>query len=146
MNWGHKLTIVFIAFAVLIGTLVYKCTQQKFDLVSDDYYTQELKYQDKIDGSKAASEISPVKISQTASNVIIQMPEEVRGLSTTGDIWLYCAYKASDDVKLPLHLDANGIMEIDKKHISGSNYTAKITWSSGGTNYYKELPLTITDK
>ena len=144
MNWGHKLTIVFIAFAALIGTLVYKCTQQKFDLVSDDYYVQELKYQDKIDGSKAASAISPVKISQTASDVVIQMPEEVRGLSLKGDVWLYCAYKASDDVKLPLRMDANGIMEINKKHIAGSNYTAKITWSSGATNYYKELPLTIT--
>src|SRR6478609_1391336 len=112
MNWGHKLTIVFVGFALLIGTLVYKCIQQKFDLVSDDYYTQELKYQDKIDGSKAASAISPIQISQTSNDVIIQMPEEVRGLSLTGDVWLYCAYEASDDVKLPLRPDANGIMEI----------------------------------
>src|SRR5215471_10819356 len=143
MNWGHKLTIVFVGFAALIGTMVYKCTQQKFDLVSDDYYNQELKYQDKIDGSKAASEISPVKISQTASDVIIQMPQELKGLSLKGDVWLYCANKAANDVKLPLSLDANGIMEINKSHIAGSRYTAKITWSGGGTNYYKELALII---
>jgi len=144
MNWGHKVTIVFVVFAVLIGTLVYKCTQQQYDLVSEDYYDQELKYQEKIDGSKAAASISPVKISQTAGDVIIQMPEELSGLSLTGDVWLYCANKASDDVKLPLHLDANGIMEIDKQNIAASNYTAKISWSSGDTKYYKELPLTIT--
>ncbi|MFT4154094.1 FixH family protein [Parafilimonas sp.] len=144
MNWGHKLTIVFIGFAGLIGTMVYKCTQQKFDLVSEDYYVQELKYQDKIDGNKAASEISPVTISQTANDVIIQMPEELKGLSLKGDVWLYCASKAADDVKLPLTLDANGIMEINKNHITGSSYTAKISWSSGNTKYYKELPLVVT--
>lgn len=144
MNWGHKLTIVFIGFAVLIGTLVYKCTQQKFDLVSEDYYTQELKYQDKIDGSKAASEISPVKISQTATEVIIQMPGEVKGLSLKGDVWLYCANKAADDVKLPLLVDDNGMMKISKQKISGANYTAKISWIANNTHYYKELPLTVT--
>lgn len=144
MNWGYKITIVFVAFAVLIGTLVYKCTQQQYDLVSEDYYAQELKYQEKIDGSKAAASISPVKISQTTSDVVIQMPEELKGLSLTGDVWLYCANKASDDVKLPLQLDANGIMEIDKKTIAGSKYTAKISWSSSDTKYYKELPLIIT--
>lgn len=144
MNWGHKLTIVFIGFAVLIGTLVYKCTQQKFDLVSEDYYTQELKYQDKIDGSKAASEISPVKISQTATEVIIQMPREVKGLSLKGDVWLYCANKAADDVKLPLLVDDNGMMKISKQKISGANYTAKISWIANDTHYYKELPLTVT--
>lgn len=144
MNWGHKLTIVFVGFAVLIGTLVYKCTQQKFDLVSEDYYTQELKYQDKIDGSKAASEISAVAISQTTDNVIIQMPEELSGLSLKGDVWLYCASKAADDIKLPLIATDNGIMEIDKKKIPGENYTVKLSWSSGNTQYYKELPLIIS--
>ena len=143
MNWGYKVTIVFVGFAVMIGTMVYKCTQQKFDLVSDDYYNQELKYKDKIDGSKEASEISPVKISQTVNDVIIQMPEELRGLSLKGDVWLYCANEAADDVKLPLALDANGIMEINKKRIAGSRYTAKITWRSGDTKYYKELPLVV---
>ncbi|SFP73297.1 FixH family protein [Parafilimonas terrae] len=144
MNWGHKLAIVFVGFAVLIGTLVYKCTQHKFDLVSDDYYNQELKFQDKIDGSKAAAAISPVKISQTPGDIFIQMPEEMKGLSLEGDVWLYCASDAANDVKLPLSLDANGIMEINKQKVPGTNYTVKISWNSSNNKYYKELPLTVT--
>lgn len=144
MNWGHKVTIVFVGFALLIGTLVYKCTQQQYDLVSEDYYDQELKYQDKIDGSKQAASISPVTISQTASDVIIKMPEELKGEAMEGEVWLYCASKASNDLKLPLNIDYDGIMSINKNKISGSNYTAKISWSSGKDKYYKELPIIIS--
>ena len=42
MTWGNKLLLVFAAFALLIGTLVYKCMQQNFELVSKDYYNDEL--------------------------------------------------------------------------------------------------------
>ena len=38
MNWGNKLMLVFIVFALLIGTLVYKSINTKYDLVSKDYY------------------------------------------------------------------------------------------------------------
>lgn len=144
MNWGYKITIVFVGFAVLIGTLVYKCTQQQYDLVSEDYYDQELKYQDKIDGSKQAAAISPVIISQTKSDVIIQMPGELKGEAIEGEVWLYCASRASDDIKLPLNVGYDGMMHINKSKIAGSNYTAKITWSSGNNKYYKELPLIVS--
>ena len=144
MNWGHKITIVFVAFAVLIGTMVYKCTQQQYDLVSEDYYNQELKYQDKIDGSKLAATISPVTIAHTESDVIIKMPGELKGEAVEGEVWLYCASKASNDVKLPLNVGYDGMMHINKNKIAGSSYTAKITWSSDNKKYYKELPLIVS--
>ena len=144
MNWGHKITIVFIGFAALIGTMVYKCTQQQYDLVSEDYYNQELKYQDKIDGSKQAATISPVTISQTTSDVIIKMPGELKGETVEGEVWLYCASKAADDVKLPLNVGYDGMMHINKNKMAASNYIAKITWSSDNKNYYKELPLIVS--
>ena len=144
MNWGHKVTILFVGFALLIGTLVYKCTQQQYDLVSEDYYDQELKYQEKIDGSKQAATISPVTISQTANDLIIKMPEELKGEAIEGEVWLYCASKASYDLELPLDIGYDGVMHINKNKIAGSNYTAKITWSSGSDKYYKELPIIVS--
>ena len=49
MNWGYKILIVYIVFIAGIVTLVYKSSVQNQDLVVNDYYDQELKYQDKID-------------------------------------------------------------------------------------------------
>jgi hypothetical protein len=144
MSWGYKVTILFVGFAVMIGTLVYKCTQQHYDLVSADYYDQELKYQDKIDGSKQAAAISPVTISQTENDVVIQMPAELKGEAMQGEVWLYCASNAADDIRLPLQVNYDGIMHINKGKIAGFNYTAKITWNSDNINYYKELPLIVS--
>ena len=46
INWGHKIIIVYGVF--VLGTLfmVYQSTLQKFDLVQNDYYAAELKYQE----------------------------------------------------------------------------------------------------
>jgi hypothetical protein len=143
LNWGWALTVVFIAFAAHISLLVYKCTQQQFDLVSSDYYNEELKYQDKIDGMKNAQQLTPVQLVQTGDEVSLQLPKELNGQALTGQVWLYCAASAANDYKAPLQVNSNGVMLINKKKLADANYTAKITWESGDAKYYNEQPLTI---
>ena len=142
-NWGWALTFVFIAFATHIGVLVYKCNQQQFDLVSGDYYNEELKYQDKIDGKKNAEQLTPVHLVQTGNEVSLQLPKELNGYKLTGQVWLYCPANAAYDYKAPLQVDEEGIMLIDKKKLADANYTAKITWETGDTKYYNEQFITI---
>ena len=71
MTWGTKLLLVFTAFALLMSTLVYMCMKQKFELVSKDYYKDELRYQDKIDGMNNANKIGNVLIQENQENVSI---------------------------------------------------------------------------
>ncbi|TKK71750.1 hypothetical protein FC093_01635 [Ilyomonas limi] len=142
-NWGYGLTIVFIAFASNVGFLVYKCTQEKFDLVSADYYNEELKYQDKIDGMQNAKQLSAVQLVQTGDEVSIQLPKELNGHALTGQVWLYCPANAALDYKAPLQVNEDGVMLIDKKKLADAKYTAKITWETGDTKYYNEQSLTI---
>ena len=60
MNWGRSLILVFIVFAAFMGYLVYRASGTHFDLVSKEYYKDELRYQDKIDGFRnAAAMIQP---------------------------------------------------------------------------------------
>ena len=142
-NWGWALTLVFIAFATHISILVYKCTQQQYDLVSADYYNEELKYQDKIDGAKNAKQLTPVQLVQTGEELSLQLPKELNGHALTGQVWLYCPANAAYDYKAALQVNDEGVMMIDKKKLADANYTAKITWEAGDTKYYNEQPLTI---
>jgi hypothetical protein len=50
MSWGTKIAFLYLSFATMIGVMVYKSVTQSVDLVAPNYYEQELKYQDKIDG------------------------------------------------------------------------------------------------
>ncbi|MGL6269890.1 MAG: FixH family protein, partial [Chitinophagaceae bacterium] len=57
-NWGYKIAVFYLVFIAGIMFLVIKSSRQQMDLVTTDYYAQELKYQDKIDQSKRADGLS----------------------------------------------------------------------------------------
>jgi hypothetical protein len=44
MNWGKGITIVLIAFIAFISTLVISMISHKVDLVTPDYYKQDLAF------------------------------------------------------------------------------------------------------
>lgn len=143
MSWGNKLVVVFLVFAGLMFTLVYKAVNTKFDLVSKDYYKDELRYQDKIDGVNNANKISSISVSQDARQLILDLPKEMKGSKSEGEIWLYCSSDAAKDRKLNLQVDDAGRQLIAKSSLVKGHYQLKLNWKSRGNNYYSEQSLTI---
>ncbi len=143
MNWGNKLILVFVLFALFIGFLVFKCFNTKFDLVSKDYYKDELRYQDKIDGKLNAAEISGVKLEQANDIVTITLPKEQNGMKAEGEVFFYCPTNSEKDKHIPLAIDADGKQLIDKKTLSKVGYKVKITWEINKKKFYSEKDLTI---
>ena len=58
LNWGYKILIVYLMFAAGMLTMVYLTTQENRDLVSDNYYEEELAYQEIIDQSSRTAKLS----------------------------------------------------------------------------------------
>jgi hypothetical protein len=143
MNWGNKLLLVFAAFAILMSTLVYKCMHQKFELVSADYYNEELRYQDKIDGMNNANKIGEVQIKDNGAQVSIKLPKEVQGLALTGQALFYCATDAVKDRKIPVKVNDEGLMLVDKSKLSKAHYLVKLNYQVGNDKYYTEQYLTV---
>jgi len=143
MSWGNKLIIVFIVFAALMATLVYKATQTKFELVSKDYYQDELRYQDKIDGAANAALGAPLAIKLEDGFIIIQFPDEQKKLKISGEAWFYCSVDASKDKRIALRLDSTGSQLIESKRFQKGNYIVKISYEAAGKKYYSAHPLHI---
>lgn len=143
MNWGYKLLLAFISFALIIGILVYKSINTKYDLVSTEYYKDELRYQDKIDGSGNAAKISAITFTNTNNYIIVHFPKEQNDFYKTGDIWFYCSIDATKDVRKLLNVNVNGEQIFLKKEFTANNYLVKINWKVGNTNYYTEQKLDI---
>jgi hypothetical protein len=116
---------------------------QNFELVTKDYYTDELRYQDKIDAMNNANKISSVVIDQNNDKVSIQLPKEIKGLATSGQLWFYCPVNSVNDRKIPLQVNDEGVMLIDKSKIARSNYQVKLNWQIGKEQYYTEKSLTV---
>ena len=143
MNWGNKLIVVFILFATLIGTMVYKSFQSKPHLVSEEYYKDELRYQDKIDGMANVAKLSEVVVTQDTAGVNIILPKELNGAKVEGEAWFYCKTDEVNDKKFPLAVDANGKQVIRYKQLSKTNYQVKLSWKIGSKNYYAEKEIAL---
>ena len=136
MSWGNKLIIVFIVFAALMATLVYKATQAKFELVSKDYYQDELRYQDKIDGAANAALEAPISIQVNDEIISIEFPDAQKNANITGEAWFYCSVDATKDKRFVLSVDSTGIQRIERKGLQKGDYQVKISYEINQKKYY----------
>lgn len=142
MSWGNKLVFVFIAFAGLMGTLVFKAVNTKFELVSKDYYKDELRYQEKIDGTANAAVAGQIKLTQNASSIILQLPEALSTLIAEADAWFYCKTNAAKDQRFKIQIE-NGRYVFDKAKFMSDSYELKLQLTAGGKQYYFSDFITV---
>lgn len=143
-NWGHKVTFGFVAFAGMIVYMVIQSMQTRYDLVSKEYYKDELQYQQVIDGTSRANQLgSRVAITQVDGQLVVQLPREMQQQQITGSLWLYNATDAQKDRKIALHLNEQAMQTVDSRGMKPGNYVAKISWQASGESYYTEVPVSI---
>ena len=138
ISWGHKILFVYLAFVVGILFLVFKANQEKFDLVTPNYYDAELKFQKVIDDRQHVSELSaPPKITHSVNSVGIQLPNEFLNKDVTGQLYLYRPSDAGKDLKLDFSTNNSFIAVALKENLSGA-YEVKLSWQANGKTYYNE--------
>lgn len=143
-NWGHKLTLGFMAFAGMIVYMVVQSMNTRYELVSNEYYKDELQYQQVIDGASRANQLSSkATVTQQNDELIIQLPAEMQQQTITGSLWLYNATDSKKDKKMALQMNDHAAQTINSKLFIPGNYTAKLSWASNGETYYSEVPVTI---
>ena len=143
MNWGNKILIVYIVFVSGIGFMVYKASTQNTDLVTTDYYTKELKYQEKIDEVKRVSALSaPVEYIIKDNALTIQFPKDFAGKQLAGEAVLYCPSDEKKDVKKDFTLKDEPL-QIEIPAGSKGLYELHLSWKDGTITYYFEKKIVI---
>jgi hypothetical protein len=144
MNWANKILLVFLVFAAGIFYLVYRSMHVNYELVSKEYYKDEIRYQDIIDASQRANALSrKIEIRQSANVIAVQLPDEMKDEKVTGVMWFYCAADETKDRRISMQPDQRGAQEITKQKFLPGSYVVKFDWTSKNTRYYAEEPLTI---
>lgn len=138
ISWGYKIFIAYTTFAAGILFLAYKASQQNFDLVTENYYDAELKYQAVIDEKTNASLLSePPKISHTVNSLSVQLPREFASRDVKGEIYLYRPSDATKDIRKNFET-GRGFYELQLgSNLSGS-YDVKLTWEANGKRFFNE--------
>jgi nitrogen fixation protein FixH len=144
MSWGNRLLLVFIAFAGLMSYMVYRCMQTPVELVTKEYYRDELAYQNVIDGAKKANALSKsVIVFKESDKIVVEFPPEMKNWPLQGSILFYCAANEGRDRTVKLNIVSGGKLEIDNRLLAPGNYTVKITWNSGNSEYYSEQAFIV---
>lgn len=144
MNWGNKLLLTFLVFAAGMGFLVYRSVTTNFELVEKDYYKQELRYQQQIDGTRAANQLTTaITLEQNANGIHLQLPAEMKEKNLSGEVWFYCAYNEKQDKKFSLQTNSEGLQSFPLQELEPGNYTVKVNWKEGTNSYYAEKTMMI---
>lgn len=140
MNWGYKIVIAFVFFVGFILYLVYGTFQQNIDLVAEDYYQQELDYQEIIDSKNNYAELSEkLTIKQTTEELLLTLPIKEDDL-VHGEAYFFRPSDKTQDIKFELKGKA---LIVSKKHLISGSYYVKCKWMVDSTSYFHEQSLFV---
>jgi hypothetical protein len=141
MNWGAKIALSFIVFAIMIFTMVYISVNQDVNLVAEDYYKQEIRYQDQIERMKNTKQLSDrpvIVLNKEGQQVIVTFPEKLAGTMVSGSIHLFRPADYASDFQTGLTLDDNNQAFISLSGKPAGLWKVKLTWRDGEKEYYDE--------
>lgn len=144
MNWGHGVMIAFILFAGYIIALVTGCFQQNIDLVAEDYYAQEVAYQDRIDDINNAKPFEDqIKIVQNEAGVSIQFPAGLANLVSNGSVKFFRPSDQKMDMILNLDQMVDGQLIVPITKFTNGKYEVQIQWDVQDQGYFVKKNLFI---
>lgn len=142
-TWGHGIALALGSFMIFILGIIFFGARILFpdgndnsDLVSDNYYENELAYQKVIDAKKNADNLpQKPQYAQLAEGIKITFPQEILNANSKVDFYLYRANDKAQDRSGTATLDQNGNFFISKNLLNPGNYILKVNWNKDNKDY-----------
>jgi hypothetical protein len=145
-SWPVGIAVIYLLFVSLLIAFVIFSRFQQVDLVTEDYYEQELKYQQQIDRTNRAQALSkPVdwKYNVNKDYLLVEFPKEIDPMKVKGHILFFRPSDAKQDKLTALNLTSENTQTINTKNLSSGFWKLKIFWQVENIEYYKEGNLVI---
>lgn len=138
ISWPTGIIIAIASFVIFILSFVYKVTflpEYDHHLVSEDYYMDELNYQQEIDKQNKGLDLKEnVTIQKGAKGLLISFPSEFDYSKITGTISFLRLSNEKIDFIQPIQLTSNDLLIEDKNLVEG-RWDVKIEWTVDNKTY-----------
>lgn len=145
INWGTAIVIAFIGFISFIMYFVISMsTDSKYshDLVVEDYYQQELKYQGDIDKIENAKTLGDnVTWKKTDDGILISFPKTLNNKNIKGKVFLYRPSNKQLDFEIPISLSNHNLLIPDNRLLDG-RWNIIIDWQYHNDNFMYKKQIT----
>lgn len=144
-NWGTGIVLAFVAFIAFIMYFVILAStdnRANHDLVTEDYYKEELAYQKEIDAlSNAKDYASLFSFKNQKNGFAITFPPKMNYKEIEGNVSLYRPSNKHLDFDFPISLSNKHLLIPDKRLLDG-RWDIKIYWNYQGKDYLIKKSVT----
>ena len=136
---------LIIALAIFMGSIVYAVTimvGKDVPLVAENYYEEELKYQDQIDIEQrtlASGRVPKLLPQEGGRSLVIQFSPNSKISMGAGKISFERPADPSLDFSVPVNPDGENKQFIDLGSAKAGLYLLRISWREDGLDYYHEI-------
>jgi len=141
--WPYGIVLAFLIFCgFMIGFAVYS-TNSKTELVAEDYYDQEIQYQQVIDGKNRMKSLANApELTVDAQQVTVALPEALH-TADSGHVRFYRPSNENFDYRVDLtDFEAGQLALTADKFVSGP-YQVVLQFYIAGALYFHEERITI---
>ena len=139
MGWGWRIALFYGTFVVFMIGMVIMSFRQDFDLVSDDYYEQEIAYQGRIDQlTNAKDDQQKVKVSNADGMIKLSFASPAEEVKVH-------FFRPSDDT-MDLKVEEASVeseLSVPVGKFSKGKYLVNVQWNNNGKTYFQENDLFI---
>lgn len=137
MNWGNKITLVFVGFVVLVIAMVIFSMKQEFHMVEENYYEEEIAYQGKMEEIRNGHDWKGIiSVKQEGGNLALQFEGAEK---VNGKVQFYRPADADLDFFVPISEEIN--IPIEK--FKAGNWKVSFNWEADEKKYFKEEQIFI---
>lgn len=135
-NWGHGIAIFLVIFLVLNVAAVLFTFSQDVELVTDNYYEKELKYEDELIRERRGMDLKDqLQIDLNKLNLVINYPPSLLKQSVKGNIHLYRPDQKKFDYIIKVEHDSTGQQIINMSGKAPGKWKISIELNDGSLDY-----------
>lgn len=143
--WPVGIILGSLLFVGIFAAFVVIACTHRAELVSDNYYDQEIKFQKRIDSASRAQQLTPVTAiyNPASRSVTVSLPREHAGQNLTGEIVLYRPSASGQDRHVALTPDNSGNQTLNVADAPQGLWRIRVQWTVRGLDYYFDQKLVI---
>jgi hypothetical protein len=141
MNWGYRIVLAFVFFIALMVTLVTISMRQNIDLVAEDYYREEIEYQNQIDRMNRTNslELEPsVIIDRINKKILLNLKQ--KEFNSARAVFFRPSDATQDKV---IDLFEDGATSVSYSGWESGLWKVKLHWKQAGEEFYIEKKITL---
>ena len=142
--WPLGITLAFVIFFGGMASFVVIACSHRDSLVNANYYEQELKFQNQIDGAARAQKAGAVIQFDAAKKLVaITVPPAQLAHKFSGTIELYSPVDPKADREFPFEPRADGTQTLDVSTFTAGSWSVRARWTVVGETYFIEQKIKI---